>query len=146
MRHQRTRLPLLATVLVVTTIAVAADDPAHERHELMEGVRDAAKPVGEMLQGEREYDAATVMATLETWGNAAKEFGGLFPPGSEGGEAAAAIWSDRAGFDKALATWAEAIDRAVAANPGTLDDAKPVLGVAFKACKNCHDTYRIEDE
>ena len=36
---------LMATALM--PIASAGDDPVHERHELMEEVGDAAKPVGE---------------------------------------------------------------------------------------------------
>ena len=30
-----------------------------------------------------------------------------------------AIWDDRAGFEEALATWADAVDAAIAANPQT---------------------------
>jgi cytochrome c556 len=70
----------------------------------------------------------------------------LFPEGSEGGEAAPAIWEDRAGFDEALAQWRDAIAAAQEAAPASLDDAGPVLGPVFNACKNCHDTYRIEEE
>jgi cytochrome c556 len=76
-------------------------------------------------------------------------FGGLFPPGSETGEgteAAPAIWEDRAGFDKALVTWGDAVDAAIAANPQTVEETKPVAGPIFNACKGCHDDYRIEDE
>ena len=128
----------------------AADDgPAHERHELMEGVRDAAKPIGKMLKGEVDYDAATVMSSLQTFQDASLVFGDLFPAGSEAfetSEAAPAIWEDREGFNEALATWQEAVNAAMAAAPQTLDEAKPTVGPIFKTCKNCHDTYRIEKE
>jgi len=136
---------ILAAVLA-STVALGGDDPAHERHELMEGVRDAAKPVGGMLQGELEYDADRVAQSLEVWAAAADELGGLFPEGSEGGEAAPAIWEDRAGFDAALVEWRDAIAAAQDAAPATLDEAGPTLGPVFNACKNCHDTYRIEEE
>ncbi len=141
---------------LVTTIALAftsplfaGDDPVHERHELMEGVGDAAKPIGQMLKGERDFDAAVVMTSFRTFDEASAEFGELFPPGSEGGEgteAAPAIWEDRAGFEEALAAWADAVDAAIAANPQTLEETKPVAGDVFKTCKGCHDNYRIEDE
>ena len=129
--------------------AISETDPAHERHELMEGVRDAAKPIGKMLKGEADYDAATVMSSLETFQDASLVFGDLFPAGSEAfetSEAAPAIWEDREGFNEALATWQEAVNAAIAAAPQTLDDAKPTVGPIFKTCKNCHDTYRIEKE
>ena len=139
----------LATALAVTTLAFAADDPIHERHELMEEVKEAAGPVGEMLRGEREYDAAQVMTTLTTFKDVAAVFGDLFPEGTESGggtEAAPAIWEDREGFNEVLATWADATEAAIAAEPQTLDEARPVLGAVFKNCKGCHDNYRIEDE
>ena len=115
----------------------------------MEDVGEAAKPLGQMLKGERDFDADVAMASFKTFEDASSRFGGLFPPGSETGEdteAAPAIWEDRAGFDEALATWADAVGAAIAANPQTLDETKPVAGEVFNACKNCHDTYRIEDE
>jgi cytochrome c556 len=138
---------LVATIaLVFTSPLFAGDDPVHERHELMEGVGDAAKPIGQILKGERDFDAAVVMTSLRTFDEASAQFGELFPPGSEGGEAAPAIWEDRAGFEEALAAWADAVDAAIAANPQTLEEAKPVAGDVFKTCKGCHDNYRIEDE
>jgi cytochrome c556 len=149
MSYLNSRNLLGAAALLFVAPLFAADDPIHERHELMEGVGDAAKPVGQMLKGEREFDAAVVMASFETFDDASAQFGDLFPPGSETGqdtEAAPAIWEDRAGFEEALATWADAVDAAIAAKPQTLDETKPVAGEVFKACKGCHDTYRIKDE
>lgn len=143
------RLPILAAALAIASIAVAGDSPQHQRHELMEGVKEAAKVVGPMLKGEARYDNAAAMESLRTWQSAAAEFGGLFPEGSDTGEdteAAPAIWEDRAGFDAALAEWSDAIDAAIAANPATLEDAKPTVGAVFGKCKNCHDNYRIEKE
>lgn len=142
-------LVLVAAALAMVSVAVAGDDPIHERHEMMEGVRDAAKPLGRMLKGESEYDAEVVRASLATFADAGKTFGDLFPEGTETGgstEAAPAIWEDRAGFEEALAQWKNATDAAIAAKPATLEEAKPLLGDVFGGCKNCHDTYRIEEE
>ena len=139
---------LVALSLTFGAASIAADDPIHERHELMEGVRDAAKPIGLMLRGEADYDAAVVMQSLEVWRAAGAKFGGLFPEGSESGqdtEAAPAIWEDREGFEAALAEWVAATDKAIAANPQTLEEARPAVGPVFQTCKGCHDTYRIED-
>ena len=142
MSNLKSRSLLAAIALAFTSPILAGDDPRHERHELMEGVGDAAKPIGEMFKGEREFDAGVVMASFETFDHAAGKFGDLFPPGSETGEdteAAPAIWEDRAGFEKALATWSEAVDAAMAANPQTLEETKPVAGPIFDACKACYD-------
>ena len=126
--------------------AIAADDPTHERHELMEGVRDAAKPIGAMFRGEAEYDQDTVMASLRTFEDSGARFGDLFPDGSQGGEAAPAIWEDRDGFDEQLSKWRAATAAAIEANPGSLEEAQVSVGPVFKSCKGCHDSYRIEDE
>jgi len=147
MSKKNIRLSFIAALLAISSLAVAGT-PQHERHELMESVGDAAKVVGAMLKGDAEYDNAAAMKSLETWASVAAEFGDHFPAGSETGEdteAAPAIWEDRAGFDAALAEWSDAVDAAIAANPATLAEAKPVLGAAFGKCKDCHDTYRIED-
>ena len=149
MPTMKTRFPLILAVLAIATSAYADDDPRHERHELMESVGDAAKPVGLMLRGEADFDNETLMQSLQVWKDVAGKFGGLFPAGTETGmdtEAAPAIWEDRAGFEKALAKWESAVDAAIAANPGSLEAAKPVVGPVFQTCKGCHDGYRISDE
>lgn len=146
MPEKKLPVSLLIAALAWAPLALAGDDPGHERHELMEGVGDAAKPVGEMLKGERDYDVQRLVQSLETFAAAGEKLGGLFPAGSEGGEAAPAIWEDREGFDAALAKFREATAAASAARPESVDAAKPVLSPVFGACKDCHDTYRIEDE
>ena len=146
MRNPAHRLLLVAIAAVIGSVAVADDDPAHERHELMEGVRDAAKPVGAMLRGKAEFDHDTMMASLRTFAAAGEELGDLFPDGSQGGEAAPAIWEDREGFEAKLNEWQSVTATAIAAAPKTLDAAMPVVGPVFDACKACHDSYRIEDE
>ena len=141
-------LVFTAAFAALSVAAADGDDPRHERHELMEDVRDAAKPVGKMLKGERDYDVKIVMATLQTWHDVSMNFGGLFPEGSETGmdtEAAPAIWEDRAGFEAALLKWREAVEAAQAAAPATLEEAKATVGPIFQTCKGCHDDYRIED-
>lgn len=121
--------------------------PQDERHELMEKVKeDGAQVVGPMLQGKADYDAEAAMAALNVWAEAGQKFGDLFPEGSEGGEAAPAVWEDREGFNAALNEWQDATAAAIAASPQTLDDAKASIGPVFNTCKNCHDTYRIEEE
>jgi len=143
------RILFFAAAIAVTTASVAeGDDPRHERHELMEGVGKAAKPIGKMLKGEMDYDADVIMKSLQTWHEASTTFGDLFPAGTETGmdtEAAPAIWEDRAGFDEALTDFRVATEAAIEASPATLEAAKSTVGPVFQTCKGCHDTYRIED-
>lgn len=140
----------VALLLFIAALpAWAGDSPQEQRHEVMEHVGDAAKAVGGMLKEERPFDAAVAMASFETWAKAADHFGDLFPPGSETGfdtEAKATIWSDRAGFDAALAGFAEAVDAAIAAQPQDLESLNAAAGPVFKQCKGCHEEYRVEDE
>jgi cytochrome c556 len=137
----------LAAAMLVTLTAgtVVADDIAHERHELMEGVRDATKPVGAMLKGEKAFDADTLQTSLAVFADASEKLGDLVPEGSEGGEAAPAIWEDPDGFAAEIKKWQDAIAAAVDAKPQSLDAAKPVVSPVLKSCKSCHDGYRIED-
>jgi len=148
MSYSKSLLALIAATVAVVPFALADDDPREVRHELMEHVGKAAKPVGAMFKGESEYDAERVMKSLKTWKKASMRLGDLFPPGTESGDtkAAPAIWEDRAGFEEALATWQDAVNAAIEAAPQTLEDAKPTVGPVFNACKNCHDNYRLEDD
>jgi cytochrome c556 len=144
-----TKLSVVSLLLIAAWPALAGDSPQEQRHELMEHVGDAAKPIGEMLKQERAFDAGVAMASFQTWAEAAAAFGDLFPAGSETGydtEAKATIWSDRAGFDAALAGFAEAVDAAIAAQPQDLESLNAAAGPVFKKCKGCHEDYRVEDE
>ncbi len=138
-----------AAVVLTIQVAVAAEAPQEQRHELMEDVGGGAKTIGKMLEGETAFDAAAAMEALQTWAAAAEQFGGLFPEGSESGydtEAKATIWSDREGFEAALQAWAEATDAAIAANPQDLESLQAAAGAVFKKCKACHQDYRVEKE
>jgi cytochrome c556 len=140
------RNSIVILLVAAASAAGAADDVAAEREELMEGVRDAAKPVGAMLKGEREFDADVLQASLSTFADAGEKLGGLVPEGSEGGGAAPAVWEDPDGFATAIKELRDATAAAIEANPQSLDQAKPVVGPVFSSCKNCHDTYRIDED
>lgn len=144
------KLVVFALTVLLTPIAgLAGDDPIAQREELMEDTRDAVKPMGAMVKGEAEFDAATVQTSLETLLKTADQFGALFPEGSESGgktEAKSTIWTDRAGFNQALADFGQAVDAAIEANPQSVEALKPVFGDITKACKACHDDYRVKDE
>ena len=139
---------LFATMLF-SPVVLAELSPQEQRHELMEGVGDAAKPVGAMLKGEQAFDAAIVMQSLQTFAEAPPVFITLFPEGSETGhdtEAKSTIWTDRAGFEANLKAWSDAINAAIAAAPQDLDSLDTAAGPVFKECKSCHEGYRVEKE
>ena len=141
-------VPTFALILLPAAVALAGDAPQKVRHELMEDVGSAAKTIGTMLKEEAPFDAAQAMAALQVWADSAEPFGELFPEGSDTGfdtEAKSTIWTDRAGFEQALAEFKQQADAAVAANPQTLEELQPAAGAVFKTCKACHEGYRVDD-
>lgn len=134
---------------LLASAAFAGSDPIEERQQLMSDTREAAKVVGGMLKQTQEFDAEAAMEALMVWQKTAAKAGDLFPKGSEVGhdtEAKATVWTDRAGFDMKMATFGERVDAAIAADPSTLEELNTVAGPVFKACKDCHEGYRVEKE
>jgi cytochrome c556 len=132
----------LALAISATSIAIAGDDPAHERHEMMEGVRDAAKPVGAMLKGEKEFDADTLQRSLATFAKASEKLGDARRPRARRQRRWRGCTCNMGRPGRICGGHPGAVD----ANPQSLDAAKPVVGPVFGACKNCHDSYRIEED
>lgn len=138
---------LLATIIAsgFAATALAASNPAKDRQLLMKNVGAAVGVGGKMAKGEMEFNAAAAQLVLKTFNAGAHGFGYLFPEGSETGEeteAAPAIWSDRAGFDAAIAKFA-------ADTTGTvtdLDSFKAEFGKATANCGSCHKAFRIKKQ
>jgi cytochrome c556 len=126
-------------------VAVLASEAFHERHMLMEGVRDAMKPLGAIAKKEAPFDAAVVKANATTIADNLKKAQSLFPAGSGGGDSRARpeIWTDAAGFEKAL----KDAHAAAVALQSVSDEAayRPALGALGASCKNCHDKYRLPE-
>ena len=122
---------------------LAAENPAHQRHEAMETVQESFKPLRAIAVKEAPFDAAVVKKNATTIVDKLKEAHGLFPEGSGGGDSRAKpeIWTDRAGFDKAM----KDAQAAAAALAAVTDEA--AYGNALKnlggSCKTCHDMYRL---
>ena len=150
MKALTSRLIFAAAAFALAAVAIAdGHDPREVRDNLMEKVGKAAKPVGQMLRGDREFSAEELMTSLETWQKVSMQFGDLFPEGSETGmdtEAAPAIWEDRDGFNAALTDWQDAVAAAIEAAPQSLEDARPVVGPVFNPCQGCHDGYRSDED
>jgi cytochrome c556 len=128
----------------VATVSVAQNDPIKEREELMEGIGDAAKVVGPMLQGKAPFDAAKAAEAFTLISKNAAEFPNHFPEGSDQGktEALPAIWENKADFEARSKKLSE--DAAAAATAAATGEEafKAAGGQAFSNCKGCHEKYR----
>lgn len=139
---------LAACLAAGLAAAPAGANPIEDRQAAMKQVGDAMKVVGAMMRGQRDYDAAAALAAFAAMNESAARYAGLFPEGSETGgdtEAAPAIWSDRAGFEEAVAKFESDTAAAVAAAPADMDAFRPVFGQVASNCKACHETYRIDN-
>lgn len=146
------RAASLVTTLVVAALAggaAFAADPIETRKATMKAIGGAFGGVMvKMVKGETPYDAAAAKAAGATMLEKANsiDIATLFPKGSEtGGDTTASpkIWSDAAGFKAAL----DKLKTTVAAQAPNADKGLDQLKVAVaemgKACKGCHDEYRI---
>lgn len=136
-------LSLVASLAMVASGVSVAQDAIAKRKDYMKAVGAATKLSGEMIKGEKPFDAAAAKDAMTKisagWGDFAKSF----PKGTEtGGETTASpkVWEDPTDFNAKGAAMAKA---AVAAASAT---TKEDFGEKFKAvatCKGCHDAYRI---
>jgi len=137
-------LSVLAGVAVIASGVAAAQDVIAKRKELMKAVGGATKQSVQMVKGEAPFDAAKAKAHMDaiaTWGDAAT----LFPKGTETGDTTAApkIWQTFEDFDaKGKKMAADAVKAGAAAAEG-LDAFKTAFGEVAKACKGCHQDYRV---
>jgi cytochrome c556 len=135
---------VLAFLLAVGASAASAGDPVKDRHELMEGVGKNAKRIGDALKAGTPADAA---APAQAIADAMDHFGALFPEGSQDPKSRAKpeIWTDRAKFDGMIVTMKEkATAFAAAARSG--GDAGKAASPMWRACKSCHDAFRVPKE
>lgn len=144
-----TPVSVFLSTLLVSSMALAGSDAIESRQQLMEDTRDAAKVIGGMLKKNQPFDAEAAMASFKVWQKTANEAGELFPEGSETGhdtEARETIWSDRDGFNKEMSNFGNQVDAAISAGPDSLEALSAAAGPVFKACKACHEGYRVEKE
>ena len=135
----------VGAVSLVATYAFA-QDPIQTRQAAMKSVGGAAKQAGEMLKGEKPYDAEVALAALTKMNEVATVFADYFPEGSEtGGDTTASpkIWEDMAGFQAAVAKFEADTAAAVAAAPADLDAFKTAFGAVGANCGTCHKAYRV---
>ncbi len=140
---------LLRTICVLAVAAIfsfsaLAGSTQENRSAHMKQIWKNFKPFTLVAKGEAEPSMGLV-------GNAAalqqlsKGLLVLFPQGSGGGKSRAKpeIWSDWAGFQKAVANFQAAAPGLVpAAKSGDAGKIKAATGAVGKACGGCHKPYR----
>ncbi len=145
-------IKILGSTLAISALAfglslnAAGHDPVEQRIALMKSNGAAAGVIGKMVQGETPFDAAAALEALTTMRDVAAGFGDLFPEGSETGPNSTAketIWSDRAGFDAALAKFLADAQAGVDSAPQSTEALGAAFGAIASNCRACHQTYRI---
>lgn len=147
----RFRALLLAGIgaCAIGIAAHAADDPIKERQELMKGIGDSMKALGQMAKGEQPYDAAVAEQALTRIHENIGPFPELFPEGTEtGGDTAAApaIWEKKDEFDELANRLETASTEAIPAATSGLDGLRGALGNVGSACRDCHEEFRLKKE
>jgi len=147
------KIALLGAGLALAVPAALAQDDAHEAREtLMKEVAGKNAKLGNQLaKGEIPYNAPMASGAMKAISQVPDKLAKLLPEGTDSvsdpkSEASPKIWTDMAGFlaaaDKLKITSAAA---AVAAEQGQQQFAI-AFGNVFKACKGCHDAYRVEKD
>lgn len=137
-----------AAVLVLagfaaTGPALAQSGPIGERKQAMKAMQDQAEIGAAMVKGQAPFDAAKAAMIFQTFGDKIKGYGSYFPPGSDTGDTKAqpAIWSDRAGFDAAIAKFGQLVaDNA--AKAGTADGFRSAFVAVTDGCRSCHQSFK----
>jgi cytochrome c556 len=142
-------LVVVLTAILGTGVALAVEDPIKERKQLMKGNGEAVKGIVAVFKGEKPYDAEDAAKAMTEINKSLATFVTLFPKGSETGEDTAAkpeIWDDKAEFESKAKDLEEATAKAAAAATGGFDSFKVAFGDVGKACKACHEKFRIKKE
>lgn len=139
-------LSLVAGVAVFAA-GVSAQDAIANRKAYMKAVGGAAKASGEMIKGEKPYDAKVAAEAMTKISAGWADFAKAFPKGTEtGGETTAApkIWENFKDFGEKGDLLVKAAEKAAAEAANGPDAFKAAFGEVGKNCKGCHDDYRIQ--
>ena len=139
-------LSIFITAIFSLPISSAEQD-IKNRQNAMQQVRESIKVLFPMAKGKTEYDDFVTISMLEQMLSAATPYSSYFQKEPEVGvmsEAAETIWTDRSGFEKALAKFLTDIEVAVLAEPETLEDFKPLFADITSNCQSCHQVYRMK--
>ena len=141
-----TTLAIFYAIFSIST-AYAADEPENMikfRQNVMKSVGAHITNIAAVVKGE-----VTIMENLvgdaQAIANSLQHVGKLFPAGTESGKtnAVSTVWSDHAGFNKALNQAQLAAQNMIsAAASNDIPTIGGALGELGKSCKGCHKTYK----
>jgi cytochrome c556 len=145
-------LAALAAAATLLATAAASAGGKQEASNVIAG-REAAMLMSGALMGsmkgaiDRGDDVKTQAFATRALAYWAKSVPGMFPAGSEGGDALPAVWSDRASFEARAAAYAAAAAKlADAAKAGDKAGFAAAWGEVRTTCGGCHDSYKKPDE
>ena len=148
MKLQKITLAATATVLTIGSGFAFAqfqkpEDAIKYRQSVYTVLGNSFGKISAVVKGEVPYNKddvaknAAIIAMMSTlpWQ--------AFGPGTEGGKAQPAIWSDNAKFKAASEKMQLAVvDLNKAAQSGDLENIKKAFGATGQTCKGCHDDFR----
>jgi cytochrome c556 len=131
----------LSSMALVTTAAWA--DPIADRKAIMKERGGLVGQLAPVAKGEKAFDAAAVLTSLQALEANAKKFDvdALFPAGSESGDTKAS--PNMAGFKAAADKFTADVSAAVSAPPADLAAFQAQFGAIASNCGGCHQAYRM---
>ena len=134
---------LLLAGLAAAGPVLAQGGPIGARQQAMKAMQDQAEIGAAILKGQAPYDAAKAALMFKTFGDGIKGYASLFPPGSDKGDTKAqpAIWSDRAGFEAAIAKFEQLVAEN-APKAATADGFKAAFVAVADGCRSCHQGFK----
>jgi cytochrome c556 len=153
MKHSFRAMTLFAAIFALQSSQAAqptkGESEVDYRQSLYTVIGGNFHPLGAMAEGKMPFNAADAKVRAERIAFLAPMLKEAFPADSNGvGHTAAKpeIWTDNVEFNKALQAL---IDRSaalvVAANSGDESKIKAAVQDTGKACKGCHDKYRVKE-
>ncbi len=145
MRFKVTAALLAGLAAATATFSVAhADNVIQQRQTRMKEMGAQMKVGADMAKGTIAFDATKAAEIFKTLQTSMDGYVSLFPEGSDKGEtkALAAVWTDRAGFEAAVASFNKVAAEGVAT--GATDEAafKTAFAAAGEGCRSCHQTFK----
>lgn len=135
------------TTLAVATAALAADPAATIKYRqstmsALGGHMSAANAILKGEAGQKAHLAPHLDGIVAT----AKMARDLFPAGSDKGQTSAlpAAWEKAADFQKATEALEAAVGKLGATKATDTEGVKAAFGEVGKACKGCHDAFRMK--
>jgi len=129
-----------AAVLGTALIADAQAPQVAARQEGMKQNGAQMRVLTPMMRGEQPFNLAAAKEAANVLVNSGKRIPGAFGPGTEGGNALPAIWTNKADFDAKAKAFEDAATRL--ANAGDEAAAKAAFPAVGQSCGGCHQPYR----